>query len=263
MNEFKKGLMIGIGVLVLLVVLCGVFFGGAAWGGSKHQPELAALERELDDLKVTHQQELGDQDRECRDKIEQLKDEQSRQEDINFREKTAGLVDIHQKEIDSIEDIYQQKLDALEDEIDDLKDAQRDQSYWPGQPSYYPSPSYWSRYSSGEFHASVYEKSSVKDWYRGWFKDDCINYHWGSDGPPDFDLERFSIKWEGEISIKESGDYRFMIDSDDDARLYVNGRRVYDNKTIYLSRGQHQIKLKYTHDNGGDAYVSLWWQRTS
>ena len=57
--------------------------------------------------------------------------------------------------------------------------------------------------------------------------------------------------------------YNFLSQADLARGRFKEAVTHYDNGTINLSRGQHQVKLKYTHDNGGDAHISLHWQRTS
>lgn len=137
---------------------------------------------------------------------------------------------------------------------------------YPYYPSNYPyqQQSYWPYRASDQFHVSVYDHGTLRDGYQGWFKDDCINYRWGSDGLTDFDLEEFSLTIQGEINAEVDGAWVFYVDSDDgDAKLYVNNTLTDDGETVELDQGDNQIKVRYTHDGGGDAYLRVWWQRVS
>ena len=99
-------------------------------------------------------------------------------------------------------------------------------------------------------------------------RDDAnINFNWG-DGSPAASIpsDRFSVRWTRTVYF-EPGSYRFTVDSDDGARLWVNGHLLVDwwrdqpfrshSGTIYVS-GDVPIKLEY-YENGGAAAVRLAW----
>ncbi len=68
-------------------------------------------------------------------------------------------------------------------------------------------------------------------------------------------IEWFAIDYSGRFWIREPGDYRFRLTSDDGSKLYIDGLLVIDNDGIHepasregdvvLSRGVHHIRLSY------------------
>jgi PA14 domain-containing protein/glycosyl transferase family 87 len=80
------------------------------------------------------------------------------------------------------------------------------------------------------------------------------------------DQSTFSIRWEGYLQIEQAGQYEFMLDSDDGSTLWLNGRRVVDNRGTHVRRqrhgstqldsGEHNIKLEYTQ-GVGNSFLSV------
>jgi hypothetical protein len=68
-------------------------------------------------------------------------------------------------------------------------------------------------------------------------------------------IEWFAIDYKGKFWIDKPGSYRFLVNSDDGARLYIDDRRVIENDGIHgpetaygnakLSFGIHSIRLSY------------------
>ncbi|HEV7668691.1 MAG TPA: PQQ-dependent sugar dehydrogenase [Thermoanaerobaculia bacterium] len=101
------------------------------------------------------------------------------------------------------------------------------------------------------------------------------------DGPIDFDFgggaplpgihpESYSVRWIGQIEVPVSGTYRFVTESDDGVRLWVNGVRMVDNwgshgveedsGTLALAAGRrYAIRLDYRQD-AGQAVIRLSWE---
>jgi len=81
-------------------------------------------------------------------------------------------------------------------------------------------------------------------------------------------IDRSSAIWEGYIFIPKSSTYRFTIDSDDGSWVYLDDTLLIDNggihpesreKTeIYLSRGNHRLRIKY-FDAGGKGKIDFRW----
>ncbi len=67
--------------------------------------------------------------------------------------------------------------------------------------------------------------------------------------------EWFAIDYTGQIYIRETGWYGFILASDDGSCLYIDGKRVIDNDGVHgmikaegatkLAVGQHSIRLSY------------------
>lgn len=57
--------------------------------------------------------------------------------------------------------------------------------------------------------------------------DPNVDFHFGEGVPdPQFKPEEFAIKWEGSVLAPETGDYEFVLLTDNGARLWVNGNRT-------------------------------------
>lgn len=69
-------------------------------------------------------------------------------------------------------------------------------------------------------------------------EDPRIDFSWGS-GSPARSVKRdgFSARWTGKIEAPESGTYTFFTDTDDGARLWVDGRLIIDK---WKSRGEKE-----------------------
>ena len=82
--------------------------------------------------------------------------------------------------------------------------------------------------------------------------------------------ETFRTEWRGYLAVEEEGVYRFGLESDDGAYLYLNGELVVDNGGIhgaqlasgqlYVEVGSHPIFLQY-HQAGGDLALRWLWSR--
>jgi hypothetical protein len=103
----------------------------------------------------------------------------------------------------------------------------------------------------------------------------CIDFDLGNEkgtGSPDasalIPVDSFSIQWAGKVQIESQGEYIFYIDSDNLARLWVDGLEVINKesnkreevkKTISLGGLKvHDIQVEYVHYTG-DASMHLSW----
>jgi|GEM_PF-1246856 len=104
--------------------------------------------------------------------------------------------------------------------------------------------------------------------------DPTVNFDWAA-GSPDVSIapDSFSVRWTGFVQPLFSQTYTFYANTDDGARLWVNGVLLVDkwvdqpvtewSGTIALTAGQkYSIKLEY-YDNGGGALAKLSWSSPS
>ncbi len=79
----------------------------------------------------------------------------------------------------------------------------------------------------------------------------------------------FSVRWTGEITPPESGEYNFIVKGDDGYRLYINNKLLVDDwsehdlttksNTIRLEKGKsYNFKLEYFHKSGWPQLEVQW-----
>jgi hypothetical protein len=101
--------------------------------------------------------------------------------------------------------------------------------------------------------------------------DKKIDFNWGS-GAPAAGLPRdeFSARWTRQLRF-QAGAYRFYVEVDDGARLWVDGKLVIDrwhdgaetySGDMLLAEGKHTVKLEMYERSGG-ARIHLWWESQS
>ncbi|MFN2106342.1 MAG: PA14 domain-containing protein [Candidatus Promineifilaceae bacterium] len=101
-----------------------------------------------------------------------------------------------------------------------------------------------------------------------------INYNWGDGSPVPgiINSDFFSAQWRSDVHF-DPGRYRFNVNSDDGARLWVDGKLIinewhdssgitYSAEMDILDTGDKTIILEY-YENTGLASVSLNWERIS
>jgi septal ring-binding cell division protein DamX len=103
------------------------------------------------------------------------------------------------------------------------------------------------------------------------FRNDVsINFNWGSGSPdPRVPVDQFSARWTRRLDFA-AGYYRFTVLADDGVRFWIDGQLVLDewrdgvllpySFDLYLSQGQHPLRLEY-YENLGGAMVQLSWQQ--
>ena len=100
--------------------------------------------------------------------------------------------------------------------------------------------------------------------------DPQINFSWG-DGEPDpaVGVDNFSVRWTGEVEAAFTETYTFYTNSDDGARLWIDGQQLVDRwvdqgttevrGTIDLVAGNTYSLVMEYYENGGGAVAELLW----
>ncbi len=97
-----------------------------------------------------------------------------------------------------------------------------------------------------------------------------LHFYWGSNSPdPLLPPDDFSVSWQRDVPF-ESGVYRFTIEMDDGARLYLDDLLILESWRVGARRtlsvdypvgaGEHTIRLDYFED-AGVALVNLRWTK--
>ncbi|MCP4455161.1 MAG: hypothetical protein GY809_27175, partial [Planctomycetes bacterium] len=76
---------------------------------------------------------------------------------------------------------------------------------------------------------------------------------------------KFAMSFHGDLVIPTTGEYRFEGTVDDEAHLWIDGKKIRNNaeiafrydSVVTLTRGVHSLRLDYI-DLGGEAHLSLW-----
>jgi len=99
--------------------------------------------------------------------------------------------------------------------------------------------------------------------------DGAIDFDWGGGSPdPAVNADNFSVRWTRTLNFN-AGDYRFLISSDDGARVWVDGGLVVDawedhsqyetySGDVYLADGRHTVTVEY-FEHTGSASAHVWW----
>ncbi|HJW12674.1 MAG TPA: PA14 domain-containing protein, partial [Albitalea sp.] len=100
---------------------------------------------------------------------------------------------------------------------------------------------------------------------------EAVDFNWGGRSPgAGVNSNSFSVRWTGTLTAPSTGTYRFQTNSDDGARLWVNGVRLINNWTdhkatldtsagVNLVAGQKvTIQLEY-YERSGSAVIQLRW----
>ena len=100
--------------------------------------------------------------------------------------------------------------------------------------------------------------------------DPTVDFDWGSGSPaPAIGANTFSARWTGQVEAQFSGVYTFYTQSDDGARLWINGQPIINNwsdraptessGTIQLVAGQrYDIRMEFYEKNGTATARLLW-----
>ena len=100
--------------------------------------------------------------------------------------------------------------------------------------------------------------------------DVTIDFNWGAGSPaPGLPVDNFSARWSRSLWFEE-GQYRFYATMDDGLRFYIDNVLVIDewrdgsrrqvSGELWLSRGQHQLRLEY-YERTGEALIQVGWER--
>ena len=121
----------------------------------------------------------------------------------------------------------------------------------------------------GEYYNDIYLEPPpllVRD-------DPAIDFNWGLGSPaPGLPADNFSVRWTRAVYF-EGGDYRFVIEGGDGARLRLDGwlvidewlkdtgRHTFEGQFLAVGAGYHVVQVEW-YSRGGIAYVKVWWERT-
>ena len=96
-----------------------------------------------------------------------------------------------------------------------------------------------------------------------------VNFGWGDPGSPSgVPVDNFGVSWRGEVNIPSEGTWTFRTNTDDGARVYIDGQRIIDDwipsgpdsvsGSKYLTAGKHHLVFDY-FEAGGGANASLYY----
>ena len=98
--------------------------------------------------------------------------------------------------------------------------------------------------------------------------DPQINFNWG-EPHPSIGENNFSVRWTGEVEAAFTEKYTFYTNTDDGARLWVDGKQLVNDwndhgttensGTIDLAAGQFYTIVMEYYENGGGAVAQLHW----
>jgi GH43 family beta-xylosidase len=104
---------------------------------------------------------------------------------------------------------------------------------------------------------------------------EAIAFRWGSfNSPaPGVDPDSFSVRWTGQIEPEFSESYRFTLDSDHGARVWIDGRLMIDSWTApargrqsalipFIAGQRYDIRVDY-YENVFNAFAELSWSSPS
>jgi hypothetical protein len=100
--------------------------------------------------------------------------------------------------------------------------------------------------------------------------DPAVFFDWGSGSPaPNLPADQFSARWTRQLNF-DAGVYRFFVEVDDGARLYIDDQLVLDewragsqrvaSATVSLPAGRHSLRMEY-FERTGNALARFWWER--
>jgi len=110
---------------------------------------------------------------------------------------------------------------------------------------------------TGEYFANR-DLSGAPVWVR---QDSDIDFDWGNGSPaPGVPADHFSVRWSNTLRL-DKGRYRFVAETDDGVRLYINDRLVIDQWQMQARRqhryetslesGDYTIRMEYFDATGG------------
>ena len=97
-----------------------------------------------------------------------------------------------------------------------------------------------------------------------------VNFNWGLGSPaPEITIDNFAARWTRTLEVTQPGSYRFTLNSDDGARLFIDDQLVinawYDHgatrtfaATRTLGAGSHEVRIEY-YERRGAASVRFGW----
>lgn len=101
---------------------------------------------------------------------------------------------------------------------------------------------------------------------------EAINFNWGTGSPgAGIGVDRFSVRWSGQVEAPLTGSYQFQTLSDDGIRVSVNGQQIINNWTDHgpttntsaavtlTANTKYNLTVEF-YENGGGAVASLSWK---
>jgi PA14 domain len=98
---------------------------------------------------------------------------------------------------------------------------------------------------------------------------EAINFNWGTGSPgTGIGVDRFSVRWTGQVQAPLTGSYQFQTLSDDGVRVSVNGQQIINNWTdhgpttntsaaITLVAGtKYNISVEFYENGGGATFAT-------
>jgi len=101
--------------------------------------------------------------------------------------------------------------------------------------------------------------------------DPAINFNWHENFPvKEITSHAFSARWTGTIRPESSGDYAFIVRSDDGSRIILDGKTILDDwsdhaartRAVVLNlraRRQYELKVEY-YNSVGEANIQFGWE---
>lgn len=84
--------------------------------------------------------------------------------------------------------------------------------------------------------------------------DETINFYWIEDSPVEgVPTDNFSVRWTGWVYAPVSGNYKFIEETDDGGRLWVNEKKIIDEWYVEGMGNKHSGSIELT----GDKYYTL------
>ncbi|MCY3023194.1 MAG: PA14 domain-containing protein [Planctomycetota bacterium] len=112
--------------------------------------------------------------------------------------------------------------------------------------------SYWSGQGADKFKTMYFARPDAK-----------LCYDWKQGSPdPRVPVDEFGVKWAGKLRVERDGKYRFKVEVDDRAHVWIDGKKIIQDKgeqDVMLTRGDHECKFVFEED-GGDARVNVQWK---
>ena len=126
--------------------------------------------------------------------------------------------------------------------------------------------------TSGTWRGEYFARSDLKGTAGFVRNDPVIAFNWGSQSPGSpLGADNFSVRWTGRAEFGQ-GTFRFKVNVDDGARLWVDDQLVIDSwrdgsyreltVELPLARGSHDIRLEF-YESSGAARIQLSWTKVS
>jgi hypothetical protein len=80
--------------------------------------------------------------------------------------------------------------------------------------------------------------------------------------------DHFYVRWSGVVKLEKAGKIKFLVESDDGSRLFIDGKQVVGNPGLHamekkdgeveLTAGPHELKLEFFQNEGGAGCKLSW-----